>query len=336
MCLHLILQELKDTLTWDIADAKSISSSRSSSPYTSKFFHDIKWHIQFTLNNDIQWFGVYLRASFGRRNYTSATVKFMVVDRTGQQRFKMTLTNDFANQQGWGYAQFLTHPIIGSYLVDGTLRLQVDVIYPKIAVELEKTTSKYNLLNDQMKSLYDKIDNEDSDFTIEVEGKTIGAHKVVLRSGWEYFNTMMNGDFVEKQKSRLIIEGHSYATVRQMLQFTYTKNVDFNRCSVKQIIELFKAAHQYNLPALAQQCIGYLKKSATNETIVTLVIFAITLQDQEYDKSLVDELVATCKQWITQQRQHNKFKLNACANYDELKALDKETVVKVFETFIDT
>lgn len=231
------------------------------------------------------------------------------------------------------------------YLVDGTLHAKVSITYAKIGyVDLLKITSSSSVISskthqqvNQLKALHDLIDNEDSDFAIEVHGETIGVHKVILRNSWPFFNKMMNAEYIEKHRSRLIVEDHGVHTVKTMVKYIYTREVDFGQLQSKQVIDLFKAAHQYELDELAEQCIDRIIVSIHDLSVIRLMTFAVEERERSYSKVIankIDKLIANLKEWIMKQRTENRLKLRDLPDYEWLKGFDNEFVFKVFEMFL--
>lgn len=154
------------------------------------------------------------------------------------------------------------------------------------------------------------IDNEDSDFWVEFDDeRTIGLHKAILRKNWPYFRRLMNSKMAEACNNKLKIAEHDYEAIKSMLIYVYSGAVRL--VDTKATLELFKAAHQYELEELAMKCEQYALKNLSIANVIDCLIVAV-----KYDLLKLKE--ACLELLINEKRVNKDCNLNEIPSYDQL------------------
>jgi kelch-like protein 7 len=87
-----------------------------------------------------------------------------------------------------------------------------------------------------------------NDLTFEVDGKEVPAHKAIVCSRSEVFETMFSIGMKESTINRFPIKGIRYEIFLLLIEFIYTENIE--KLDQNQIIELYLAANQWAIKDL--------------------------------------------------------------------------------------
>lgn len=131
---------MKESLSWDIDDFESVGKFKESDIYTSKFCPTFKWLIGVNpkrhVDNDDYWAVLYLQSR--AHMSTVSFVEFVVTDKYGQQLRKSGFQG-MTKSGSWICEKMFRRSQLMSCLVDGSLRVTVNITYKYIAVsEYEK------------------------------------------------------------------------------------------------------------------------------------------------------------------------------------------------------
>eukprot|EP00930_Biecheleria_cincta_P023229 TRINITY_DN16815_c0_g1_i1.p1 TRINITY_DN16815_c0_g1~~TRINITY_DN16815_c0_g1_i1.p1 ORF type:complete len:309 (-),score=52.85 TRINITY_DN16815_c0_g1_i1:282-1163(-) len=108
---------------------------------------------------------------------------------------------------------------------------------------------------------------EDGDFTFQVQGDVVRAHRCVLSATSPVFKAMLGSDMVEDHTSSMMIEAES-SDLLAMLRFCYTGELD---ATPQQLPGVLSLAHKYEVLNLIPMCCESMIKSLSPETAVSYI-----------------------------------------------------------------
>ncbi|CAK9798777.1 RCC1 and BTB domain-containing protein 1 [Anthophora quadrimaculata] len=140
-----------------------------------------------------------------------------------------------------------------------------------------------------------------SDFTIQVQGKSIHVHKALLKMRSLYFNAMFEKHWAENNKSVIEHEQFSYNTYKIFLKYLYTDEIDtpndiegkyyyLLHCresiiyKVLLFIELTNLADAYLDSQLKRRCVQLMKKSLTITDVALFYSLSIKFNAKDLTK----------------------------------------------------
>lgn len=125
------------------------------------------------------------------------------------------------------------------------------------------------------------------DVIFEVESTEIKAHKSILSVRNHVFAAMFEHGYSESIASRVVIEDISVKTFNALLMFLYTAVVPGANA---MDIDLFKAAHKYDMRDLQMKCVAALLRSLNVDNAIDLLIL-FELYDLETQKRSVVKFI---------------------------------------------
>jgi len=95
---------------------------------------------------------------------------------------------------------------------------------------------------------------EDSDVCFEVEGRSLPAHRILLKSslGTDVFGAMLRHDTADSRTGRVPIAGVGYEAFAALIKFLYTG--EFEAQETALLLEVFRAARRWLVGPLAALC----------------------------------------------------------------------------------
>lgn len=132
-------------------------------------------------------------------------------------------------------------------------------------------------------------DGKFSDVVLNVQGKEIHAHKMILAARSVVFASMFQHDMEEKKKNLIEIADLDYETIRETLRFMYTdqaRNID------ARAEDLLAAADKYSLDRLKAMCEESLCSKMSVESAATL-LFLADMHSAEQLKALAMGFIQT-------------------------------------------
>ncbi|KAF8770767.1 TD and POZ domain-containing protein 1-like [Argiope bruennichi] len=151
----------------------------------------------------------------------------------------------------------------------------------------EHLTESMTTLKGGLLSLF----NEGSlcDIELKVDTETFPAHKVILSAHSPVFKSMFTTDMIEKRDSSIEIKDLDADTVRQMLLFMYSENLD--KLDYEKAKSLYFAADKYNIVSLKQKSSNFLKENLPFLNCCDILLLAEKHQDHDL-KSYVEDFIA--------------------------------------------
>lgn len=134
---------------------------------------------------------------------------------------------------------------------------------------------------DDIKSLYE--DDFSSDITINVGGKKLKAHKVLLIARSSGFAAMFRHNMIENQTNNIFIEDIHFDAVKEMLCFMYTGKID----SISNPIQLMAAADKYDIHTLKLMCVDLLVAGVNLNNCCSLIQYAELFHSKELKEAVI-------------------------------------------------
>lgn len=131
--------------------------------------------------------------------------------------------------------------------------------------------------------LYETMDF--SDLIVETSDKEIlKAHKAMLTSRSEVFDSMLKINMKEQLNGKIIIDDVHSKVMKKLLRFIYCGHVG----KIKEInIELYKAAHRYQIKNLPNICLRSIFESLNETNAIKTLQFACMFEHEDlYDYAI--------------------------------------------------
>lgn len=109
------------------------------------------------------------------------------------------------------------------------------------------------------------------DATLLVNGKELKAHRVVLASCSQYFESMFIGEFAEPLDEPIMIEEISDDTLQTMVDFAYTSRI---KLTEKNIYSVFEAADFLQFSGVRGACFKFFKQQINKSNCIRTWLFA--------------------------------------------------------------
>ncbi len=101
------------------------------------------------------------------------------------------------------------------------------------------------------------------DIHLEVDGKTISAHRVVLAAVSPYFKALFNGNFKEANEKVVKMKGISFDGLRSIIDCMYFPGLTLNMGNLPGILG---AANFLQIFTIVSQCEGFMKQQMSETT----------------------------------------------------------------------
>jgi hypothetical protein len=123
-----------------------------------------------------------------------------------------------------------------------------------------------------------------SDVEVKCEDRTFKCHKNVLAARSKVFAAMLTGNFREGQDNAIVIGDMDAEVLHILLHYVYSGTVKKEDFSIK----LFRAAHLYEVSALANECCHVLARSITVDNCCEILEVAhLYDRKQLFDRAVV-------------------------------------------------
>ena len=124
-----------------------------------------------------------------------------------------------------------------------------------------------------------------SDVMFNVKGKEIEAHKGILTSGSDVFETMFNIDMEEKKKNQVEITDIEYNVFEQLLRYLYCGKVN----DIELVADdLIVAAEKYGIKSLKLECEKQLIKKISIENCLYYFNFSDLIGTKELERNAIE------------------------------------------------
>ncbi|KAM8962300.1 kelch-like protein 22 [Pelodytes ibericus] len=105
------------------------------------------------------------------------------------------------------------------------------------------------------------------DVVLNLEGKSVAAHRILLAASCDYFRGMFAGGLREMEQQEIQIHGISYSAMCKILDFIYTSELEL---SVHTVQETLAAACQLQISEVIQFCCDFLISWVDEENVLEL------------------------------------------------------------------
>ncbi|CAL1287708.1 unnamed protein product [Larinioides sclopetarius] len=153
---------------------------------------------------------------------------------------------------------------------------------PKIPCALEELTQLYE-------------EGTLCDTKLKTATETFNAHKSILSARTSVFKAMFTTNMQEKANECVIIEDLDSDTIRRMLKFLYSDNLDDLDWQCAK--NLYFAADKYNMIGLKHRCSAFMKSNLQPPNCCKILVLADKHQDSDLKKS-VQEYIAKFREEI--------------------------------------
>ncbi|KAJ0005603.1 hypothetical protein NQD34_015497 [Periophthalmus magnuspinnatus] len=170
-----------------------------------------------------------------------------------------------------------------------------------------------------------RVNRELTDVILCVQGEDFPCHRAILAAASHYFRAMFCSGLRESHEERVEMKGLDSATMRILLDYTYTGRALLTEFNVQRIVE---AASQFEFLRVVEACAAFLSKSLQLDSCVGILNLA--------ESHAIPSLKATAQNFIIS----NFTKVVAQTDYLELPANALETVLQsdelsvTFEEFV--
>uniref|UniRef100_A0AC35G1Y1 BTB domain-containing protein n=1 Tax=Panagrolaimus sp. PS1159 TaxID=55785 RepID=A0AC35G1Y1_9BILA len=145
------------------------------------------------------------------------------------------------------------------------------------------------------KLLYAK---DDKDFTIEVDGEEIKAHKFILRERSPYFAAMFDSGMKEAIQNKVKIEGFLFDIVDEAIKICYDceiKDCIIEFFSMDELLLLLKFSDVYDITHVKTHAESYLADEITQDNVCRLANAAIEFHAEKLQLSCINSLIKYIK-----------------------------------------
>ncbi|KAJ8675230.1 hypothetical protein QAD02_011016 [Eretmocerus hayati] len=171
-------------------------------------------------------------------------------------------------------------------------------------LKLEKDTRLKEF--DELDELVDE--EKFSDVTLAVEGKKLYAHKCILAKKSEVFAAMFTHNMKENERAYVDIDDVAYDVMREFLRYIYSGRVDNLE---KMAMTLYKAADKYLIKNLKKICERQLIQNINAQNVLEYLNFASLFNVPALKQQSIDFLKSNAKDVARQ----SSFKLSNLDKY---------------------
>ncbi|XP_077993440.1 kelch repeat and BTB domain-containing protein 8-like [Glandiceps talaboti] len=182
-----------------------------------------------------------------------------------------------------------------------------------------------------LKEMYE--DQDLVDVKLLVDRDEYPCHRVVLAASSPYFRAMFTHDVTESRKDQIRINGVESESMRLIIQYAYTSEVEIN---VENVQGLMLASNMFQLLNLRDACAAYMERHVTLTNCINIYFFASAhecgkLQDLAR-KLIYDKFNDVCKE----EEFYNlgKEKLIDLISRDEINVDREEVVYEAVMTWV--
>ncbi|XP_066978684.1 BTB/POZ domain-containing protein 9-like isoform X1 [Macrobrachium rosenbergii] len=103
------------------------------------------------------------------------------------------------------------------------------------------------------------LNDEYSDVTLQVNGQTFHAHRVILAARSQYFRALLFGGLRESHQAEVEIKDTNLTAFKVLLKYIYTGWVSLSSEKEETVLDILGLAHQYGFEDLESAICDYLK-----------------------------------------------------------------------------
>ncbi|CAC5375909.1 KLHL24_35 [Mytilus coruscus] len=135
----------------------------------------------------------------------------------------------------------------------------------------DKSDKKKSSFSSTLRNLADMgLSGEMADLQVIVEGKSFPCHRLILSAVSPHFRAMFNSGMVESQNGRLELPDITKEVFEIIRTFIYTGNVEVEKITEDNIVDLLQASALYELQTMQEECERVLGKEIGNDNCLPL------------------------------------------------------------------
>lgn len=137
--------------------------------------------------------------------------------------------------------------------------------------------SRQSKIIDALKESYIKAKR--TDITLNVEGKNIAAHRMILEARSSVFNAMFNHDTKENKTGEVSIIDVDKNTMETILIHMYTGDID--NLTTENVLPLYAAAEKYDINDIKELCSDFIIRNISFDWVCDVIEFAELYEEAE-------------------------------------------------------
>lgn len=118
---------------------------------------------------------------------------------------------------------------------------------------------------------------------MKVDGKNIGAHRMILEARSSVFAAMFNHDTKENKTGEVSIIDVDKSTMETILIHMYTGDID--NPTTENVLHLYAAAEKYDIKDIKEICSEFIIRNLSVEWVCDVIKFAELYQEEEIGRS---------------------------------------------------
>ncbi|XP_053557953.1 kelch-like protein 22 isoform X2 [Bombina bombina] len=130
------------------------------------------------------------------------------------------------------------------------------------------------------------------DVVLQLEGKSVEAHRILLAASCDYFRAMFAGGLREMEQQEVQIHGISYSTMCRILDFIYTSEIEL---SFHNVQETLAAACQLQISEVIKYCCDFLMSWVDEENVLELYkladLFHLNVFSEQLDNFVLKNFI---------------------------------------------
>lgn len=121
---------------------------------------------------------------------------------------------------------------------------------------------------------------QDTDVVLNVQGKRIQAHKIILKARSPVFLAMFTHDMMEKKTNEVNIEEIDSKVFDTVLHFMYYGETN-GPLSIESVLDVYSTAIKYDIKDLRKICKKFVHQNLSVDWICDVIEFADLFHDQK-------------------------------------------------------
>lgn len=118
-----------------------------------------------------------------------------------------------------------------------------------------------------------------TDFTLNVNGEIIRAHRMILETRCPVFAAMLNHDTLENQTGEVTIEDLDKSAMDDILVYIYSGDID--KLTTENALSLYAAADKYDIKDVKKMCVKFILRNLSVEWLCVIIKFASLYNEEE-------------------------------------------------------
>lgn len=154
-----------------------------------------------------------------------------------------------------------------------------------------------------LKAFEDEIE---ADINLLVQDRTIKASKFILSANSTVFRTQLSGSWRESSEKLIRIDQFSYEVIYELVRGMYSG--ELNLKNIEMALELFEAAHYYQIDNLKQSALDYLLVAELHKKHIVSLLLVAELHN-------IPQLTNRVADYLTE----HQIDVETCAGYGKIR-----------------